>query len=170
MARTKQTVRKSSIVRFPRPPSLQRTEFSLPQEYDPLKQKKIAEANNARHFGRKSRKIYPRISSGKIKHPTGTTFHRFRPGTVALRQIRKYQKSTDLLIQKIPFRRLVRELALDIDNQKRFQGSALRAIQEAAEAYIVSLLEEANLCAIYAKRITIQPKDLQLAKRLRGQE
>ena len=158
MARTKQTVRKSSIVRFPRPPSLQRTEFSLPQEYDPLKQKKIAQANNTRKFTR----IYARKSTH--------TFHKFLPGTVALRQIRKYQKSTDLLIQKLPFRRLVRELALDIDNQKRFQESALRAIQEAAEAYIVSLLEEANLCAIHAKRITIQPKDLQLAKRLRGQE
>ena len=166
MARTKQTVWKSSIFRFPRPPSLQRTEFSLPQEYDPLKQKKIAEENNARKF---SRKIYPRTSTGKIKAPS-VSGHRYRPGTVALRQIRKYKKSTDLLIQKLPFRRLVRELALDIDNQKRFQESALRAIQEAAEAYIVSLLEEANLCAIHAKRITIQPKDLQLAKRLRGQE
>ena len=169
MARTKQTVRKSSIFRFPRPPSLPRTEFSLPQEYDPLKQKKIAAENNARKFGRKIN--YPRTSSGKIKVPSGYTIpYRYRPGTVALRQIRKYQKSTDLLIQKLPFRRLVRELAVDIDNQKRFQESALRAIQEAAEAYIVSLLEEANLCAIHAKRITIQPKDLQLAKRLRGQE
>ena len=160
MARTKQTIRKSSTFRFPRPPSLQRTEFSLPQEYDPLKQKKIAEANNARKF---SRKIYPRDKKA-------VRMRRFRPGTVALRDIRKFQKSTDQLIQKLPFRRLVRELALDIDNQKRFQESALRAIQEAAEAYIVSLLEEANLCAIHAKRITIQPKDLQLAKRLRGQE
>ena len=158
MARTKQTVRKSSIFRFPRPPSLQRTEFSLPQEYDPLKQKKIAEANNARKF---SRKIYPRDKAPKRNLGRAVPMRRFRPGTVALRDIRKFQKSTDLLIQKLPFRRLVRELALDIDNQKRFQESALRAIQEAAEAYIVSLLEEANLCAIHAKRITIQPKDLQ---------
>ena len=63
---------------------------------------------------------------------------------------------------------MVRELAANIDNQKRFQESALQAIQEAAEAYIVTLLEEANLCAIHAKRITVQPKDLQLSKRIRG--
>lgn len=92
---------------------------------------------------------------------------RFRPGTVALRQIRKYQKSTDLLVPKLPFRRLVREIALDVDNQKRFQSSALLALQEAAEAYLVGLLEEANLCAIHGHRVTIMPKDIRLANRIR---
>ena len=71
--------------------------------------------------------------------------HRYRPGTVALREIRKYQKSTDLLIQKLSFRRLVRELAANIDSEKRFQESALQALQKAAEHYLVTLLEEANL-------------------------
>lgn len=96
--------------------------------------------------------------------------HRYRPGTVALREIRKYQKSTDLLIRKLPFQRLVREIAQDIKNDLRFQGSALEAMQHAAEQYLTNLFEDANLCAIHAKRITIQPKDISLARRIRGGE
>ena len=86
--------------------------------------------------------------------------HRFRPGTVALRDIRKYQKSTELLIRKLPFQRLVREIANDFKNDLRFQSSAVLAIQEAAEAYMVGLFEDTNLCAIHAKRVTIMPKDM----------
>ena len=95
-------------------------------------------------------------------------YRRYRPGTVALRQIRKYQRSVDLLISKLPFQRLVRQIATDLDNQKRFQATAIQAIQEAAEAFLVGLLEEANLCAIHAKRVTLMPKDIQLAKKIRG--
>jgi histone H3 len=95
--------------------------------------------------------------------------HRYRPGTVALREIRKYQKSTDLLLRKLPFQRLVREIAQDFKNDLRFQCAALLALQEAAEAYLVSLFEDANLCAIHAKRITVMPKDIQLARRIRGE-
>ncbi|CAG7845980.1 Histone H3 [Serendipita indica DSM 11827] len=95
--------------------------------------------------------------------------HRFRPGTVALREIRRYQKSTELLIRKLPFQRLVREIAQDYKTDLRFQSSAVLALQEAAEAYLVSLFEDTNLAAIHAKRVTIQPKDLQLARRLRGE-
>lgn len=95
--------------------------------------------------------------------------HRYRPGTVALREIRRYQKSTDLLIRKLPFQRLVREIAQDVKNDLRFQSTALHAMQEAAEAYLVSLFEDTNLCAIHAKRVTVQPKDMQLARRLRGE-
>ena len=96
--------------------------------------------------------------------------HRFRPGTVALRDIRKYQKSTDLLIRKLPFGRLVRQIAQDnIKHTLRFQSSAILAIQEACEAYLVGLFEDTNLCAIHAKRITIMPKDIQLARRIRGE-
>ena len=95
-------------------------------------------------------------------------YRRYRPSTVALRQIRKYQKSTDLLIAKLPFRRLVREIATNIDNQKRFQETALQAIEEASEAFLVGLLEEANLCAIHAKRVTVMSKDIQLARKIRG--
>ena len=84
--------------------------------------------------------------------------HRYRPGTVALREIRKYQKSTDLLLRKLPFQRLVREIAQDFMNDLRFQSSAILALQEAAESYLVSLFEDTNLCAIHAKRVTIQVK------------
>lgn len=100
---------------------------------------------------------------GRLRTP-----HRFRPGTVALREIRKYQKSTELLIRKLPFQRLVREIAQDYKCDLRFQSTALLALQEAAEAYMVGLMEDTQLCAIHAKRITIMPKDMQLARRIRG--
>jgi histone H3 len=94
--------------------------------------------------------------------------HRYRPGTVALQEIRRYQKSTELLIRKLPFQRLVREVASDVAREIRFQSSALLALQEAAEAYLVTLFEDTNLCALHAKRVTIMPKDMQLARRIRG--
>jgi histone H3 len=94
--------------------------------------------------------------------------HRFRPGTVAVRDIRRYQKTTELLIRKLPFQRLVREIAQDYHTDLRFQAEAMRAIQEAAEAALVSLFEDSNLCAIHAKRVTIMPKDVRLARRLAG--
>ena len=103
-------------------------------------------------------------ATGGVKKP-----HRYRPGTVALREIRKYQKSTELLIRKLPFQRLVREIAQDFKTDLRFQGSAVLALQEAAEAYLVGLFEDTNLCAIHAKRVTIMPKDIQLARRIRGE-
>ncbi|CAL4252428.1 unnamed protein product [Meganyctiphanes norvegica] len=90
-----------------------------------------------------------------------------RPGTVALREIRRYQKSTELLIRKLPFQRLVREIAQDFKTDLRFQSSAVMALQEASEAYLVGLFEDTNLCAIHAKRVTIMPKDIQLARRIR---
>ncbi|KAJ1345976.1 hypothetical protein KIN20_000624 [Parelaphostrongylus tenuis] len=95
--------------------------------------------------------------------------HRYRPGTVALREIRRYQKSTELLIRKLPFQRLVREIVQDYMTHQRFQSSAVIALQEAAEAYLVDLFEDANLCAMHAKRVTIMPKDIQLARRIRGE-
>lgn len=101
---------------------------------------------------------------GGVKKP-----HRYRPGTVALREIRRFQKSTELLIRKLPFARLVREVAQDFKNDLRFQASALLALQEAAEAYLVGLFEDTNLCAIHAKRVTIFPKDIQLARRIRNE-
>lgn len=103
-------------------------------------------------------------ATGGVKKP-----HRFRPGTVALREIRKYQKSTELLIRKLPFQRLVREIAQDFKTDLRFQSSAVAALQEASEAYLVGLFEDTNLCAIHAKRVTIMPKDIQLARRIRGE-
>jgi len=94
---------------------------------------------------------------------------RYRPGTIALREIRKYQKSTELLIRKIPFQRLVKEIAQEHRADLRFQTAAVLALQEAAEAYLVTLFEDTNLCALHAKRITIMPKDMQLARRIRGE-
>jgi histone H3 len=114
-----------------------------------------------------ARKSFPPTtppSDGGIKKP-----HRFRPGTVALREIRKYQRSTDLLIKKLPFQRLVKEIAQDFFTDLRFQSTAILALQEAAEAYLVGLFEDTNLCAIHAKRVTIQPKDMALARRIRGE-
>merc|ERR1711939_32284 len=103
-------------------------------------------------------------STGGVKKP-----HRYKPGTVALREIRRYQKSTELLIRNLPFQRLVREIAQDFKSDLRFQSSAIGALQESVEAYLVSLFEDTNLCAIHAKRVTIQSKDIQLARRLRGE-
>ena len=113
-----------------------------------------------------ARKTIPaKYWSGGIKKP-----HRYRPGTVALREIRRYQKSTDLLIKKAPFQRLIREIMMDIRTDLRIQSFALLALQEAAEAYMVGLMEDTNLVAIHAGRKTIMPKDIKLARRLRGDE
>jgi histone H3 len=97
---------------------------------------------------------------------------RWRQGTVALREIRKFQKSTKTLMRRAPFQRLVRELASATQKesgQMRFQASALLALQEATESYATGLLSDANLCAVHAKRVTLQVKDIQLARRLRGE-
>jgi histone H3 len=102
--------------------------------------------------------------AGGIKKP-----HRYRPGTVALREIRKYQKSSDLLLRRAPFQRLVREIAQSMGmDDLRFQASALAAIQEAAESYLVGIMEDSNICAVHAKRVTIMPKDMALVRRIRG--
>eukprot|EP00742_Colponemidia_sp_Colp-10_P003593 GILJ01003825.1.p1 GENE.GILJ01003825.1~~GILJ01003825.1.p1 ORF type:complete len:164 (+),score=11.97 GILJ01003825.1:74-493(+) len=94
---------------------------------------------------------------------------RYRPGTVALREIRRYQKSTELLIRKAPFARLVREIQQSFLREPyRWQADAMLALQEAAEAYLVGLIEDAYLCTIHAKRVTLMPKDMQLARRIRG--
>ena len=104
-------------------------------------------------------------ATGGVKKPP----RRYRPGTAALREIRRYQKSTELLIRKLPFQRLVREIAQDFKSDLRFQSHAIAALQEASEAYLVGLFEDTNLCAIHAKRVTIMPKDIQLARRIRGE-
>ena len=104
-----------------------------------------------------------KLSTGAIKKP-----YRYRPGMRALMEIRRYQKTSELLIRKLPFQRLIREIAQDYKVDLRFQASALMALQEAAEAFLIGLFEDTNLCAIHAKRVTIMPKDIQLARRIRG--
>ncbi|ODV63279.1 histone H3 family protein [Ascoidea rubescens DSM 1968] len=97
---------------------------------------------------------------------------RYRPGTVALKEIRKYQRSTDFLIRKLPFARLIREIASQFVGEEytlKWQSVAILALQEASEAFLVNLFEDTNLCALHAKRVTIMQKDIQLARRIRGQ-
>lgn len=107
----------------------------------------------------------PDESSGGRVRP-----HRYKPGTVALREIRRYQKTTDLLLRKLPFARLVREVLLDLwpSNNIRWQMTALLAIQEAAEAYLVALFEDTNIVAINSRRVTIMPRDIHVVRRIRG--
>jgi histone H3/H4 len=138
------------------------------QSFDMARTKQTARKSTGGKAPRKqlatkaARKSAP--ATGGVKKP-----HRYRPGTVALREIRRYQKSTELLIRKLPFQRLVREIAQDFKTDLRFQSSAVMALQEASEAYLVGLFEDTNLCAIHAKRVTIMPKDIQLARRIRGE-
>ena len=95
---------------------------------------------------------------------------KFKPGTVALREIKRYQKSTDLLLPRAPFQRLVRDICRDIDSDLRFQAQALMALQESAEAYLTGVFEDANLCSIHAQRVTLMKKDMELARRIRGDQ
>ncbi|XP_025844501.2 histone H3.1t [Vulpes vulpes] len=128
------------------------------------------EADGAKSTGRKAprKQLAPKAArrsapaTGGVKKP-----HRYRPGTLALREIRRYQKSTELLTRKLPVQRLVREIAQDFKTDLRFQSSAVMALQEACEAYLVGLFEDTNLCAIHAKCVTVMPKDIQRARRIR---
>jgi histone H3 len=126
-----------------------------------------------------AKKVVPRGSKGvsKTAKPKKaaaggvTKPHRFHPGTVALREIRRYQKSTEMLIRKLPFRRLVAELAQDFqagDAAWRFSGEAVVILQQVAEDFLIKLLEDANLAAIHAKRVTVQPRDITIAQRIAG--
>ena len=131
-------------------------------------EERAAQAAKAAKAAKKSGVKAPK---GGVKKP-----HRFQPGTLALKVIRRYQKSTELLIQKLPFQRLVREIAGDhkvitspLCGKVKFQSLAIKALQEASEAYIVGLFEDTNLCAIHAKQVTIMPKDIQLARRICGE-
>ncbi len=101
---------------------------------------------------------------GGVKKP-----HHYCPGTIAIREIRKYQKNTDLLIRKAPFQHLVREIATNLKSDLRMQSTALLALQEASEAYLICLFEDSNDCAIHAKHVTIMPKDIPLEQRIRGE-
>jgi histone H3 len=103
---------------------------------------------------------------GGIKKP-----RRYRPGVKALREIRKMQKSTTPCIPFAPFTRFIKEINQELHpkNQYRYQESAIQSMREAAESYCVSLFEDANRCAIHAKRVTITPKDIALARRIRGE-
>ena len=110
------------------------------------------------------RSIHEARMQGRLVKP-----HRYRAGTVALKDIQHFQKSTALLIRKLPFQRLVREITQDFKTDLRFQSAAILCLQEAAEAYLVGLFEDTNLCTIHAKRVTIMPRDIQLARQIQGE-
>merc|ERR1711920_958805 len=93
---------------------------------------------------------------------------RWKAGTVALREVKRYQKSVKNLLPRAPFQRLVRNIVQSQDHELRFQSAALAALQEATEAYIVGVFEDTNLCAIHANRKTVMKKDMELARRIRG--
>ena len=95
---------------------------------------------------------------------------RYRPGQLALREIKRLQSQHNLLIPKLPFARLVRELIRQqAGTDYLVQMSALECLQEAAESYLTGLFEDTNLATIHAKRVTIMPRDLYLARRIRGE-
>ena len=155
MARVKQAARKTSAAKAPR--YFQLTQQARRHE---LQQQIAAALPRCRSL---VRQLGPR---GGVKKP-----HRYRPGTVALREIRRFQKSTDLLIRKAPFQRLVREITEELFKNKelRFQSLSVLALQEASEAYLIRMFEDTNLAALHAKRVTIMPRDILLARRLCGE-
>jgi histone H3 len=118
----------------------------------------------AKTLAKKKRPSMTDPKTGEARKP-----QRWRPGTVALREIRRYQKSTELLIRRLPFQRLVRCIAQDFRTDLRFTKDAILALQESAESYLVGLFEDVNLACIHRKAITISPKDMQLARRIRGE-
>ena len=111
--------------------------------------------------------------TGGVKKP-----HWYRPGMVALREIRRYQKSTECLIKRTPFQKLIREISQEYrvcrdgpgtpSIQVQFQSTAIAVLQEAAENFIAGLFKDVNLLAVHAKRVTIMPRDIRLALRIRG--
>ncbi len=112
----------------------------------------------------KSKSAPQKSTSEKIKEP-----HRYRPGTKALMEIRRYQKSTDLLIPVSPFKRLTREIVQDFSDDIRFSSDSFTALQIYIEQHLVYLFEDANLNSIHSKSVTVSPKDIQLARRVRGE-
>lgn len=106
------------------------------------------------------------VTGKSIPSTLSQTKPKFKPGTAALREIRKYQKSSDLLIRKQPFQRLVRHLS-SFNDELRFQSAALVIFQEAAENFLVGLLEDAYRCAVHAKRVTLLPRDLVLIYKIK---
>ena len=120
--------------------------------------------------GTAPRKVLAQLAARKATDTTVSKKkeRRFRLGTLALREIRKYQKSSELLIPKLPFQRLVREVADAFKANVRFQSHAILALQEASEMFLTAVFEDTNLCAIHAKRVTIMAKDMQLACRIAG--
>ena len=173
MARTKQT---------PRNPVLERPSTTMgsgdvqgkrmPSKPTPKKTVKGGKQPH-KHMLHNTLKQYS--TTGGIKKP-----HRYHPGLLALWEIRRYQQSTESLIRKTPFNKLIKEISQEYricpegpgtpSVQVCFQSTALATLQEAAENYLVGLLEDMNLLAVHAKRVTVMPCDIRLALRIRGDQ
>ena len=185
MARTKQTARKSYGGKAPRFHLATKGARAAAEHA-----RRQAQSANAKYEAARRRARTAQLAEDRAKQARAAIRRprRYRPGTVALREIRKFQKGTELLIRKAPFQRLVREIMYELnfkeitrDNEtyvianqgyiepKRMQSTAMLALHEAAEYYLVEFFEWANLCALHAKRVTIMPKDMQLARRIRGE-
>ena len=127
--------------------------------------KKLSEGAKAAFY--KGRRHIPQKGRANAPCPPVKKPYRYRAGTVALREIRRYQKTTELLLRKLPFMRLVREVAQDFRSDCRFQSVAILILQEASEQYLTGVMEETQLCAIHAKRITIMKADMDLVRKIR---
>ncbi len=165
MPRTKQTAKKSIQSRAIPASSSSGGAQRITSEITPT-------ANNESPILQKRAKAFKsarkcQAPNSKLVTQTKKT-HRFRPGTVALREIKHLQKTTQLLIPKLPFQRLVKEVTKSHNPQFRLQSQAIYALQEASEAFLTALFDDSNLCAIHAKRVTVMPKDIQLARKIRG--
>lgn len=133
------------------------------------KDNRVVGGSSARKSKSPKKMAKPTKATEQSDSPQQTAKRRYRPGERALREIRFYQRNNDLLIRKLPFARLVKEVQTYFSRkQYRWQANAILALQEAAEGHLVSLFEDAYLCTIHAKRVTLMPKDIQLARRIRG--
>lgn len=137
-------------------------------EQSSVEQSKSKTPQNFKQSSTSKIAVTPKIAVKTPKIPFRGVKRKRRSDVKTLREIQHYQKSVDLLIPKQPFLRLVKEIAREIYPDIRFQGVAIEALQESSEAYLVSLLEMANMCALHASRVTIMPKDMQLAMRIRS--
>lgn len=118
-----------------------------------------------------SRNASPLTKHKRILNSPPRKKRRYRPGVRALMEIRKYQKSCDLLLRKLPFMRLVKEICAELTGCFYYwRTQALLALQEATESYLVNLFEDSYLCSLHAKRVTLMPSDIRLARRIRGRK
>ena len=166
MARTKQT---------PRNPVLERPPTAVGSDVQGKRMPSKPTSKKAIKGGKQPHKHMLHKTTGGIKKP-----HRYHPGLLPLREIRRYQQSTESLIRKTPFNKLIKEISQEYricpegpgtpSVQVRFQSTALAALQEAAENYLVGLFEDMNLLAVHTKRVTVMPRDIRLALRIRGDQ
>lgn len=162
MARTKSTARKTTHgFKVPRS---RKTILAARKHTGPGVKYPKGQAKKKTVATKKQRKSYKNTTYSIVNGK-----RRYLPGARALKEIRQYQASTDLLIPRAPFMRLIREIGYKLKPDLRWQPGAVLCLQEAAEAYLVSMFEDAYRCTIHAKRVTIMPKDIHLAMRLRGE-